>query len=259
MKPPLTYYGGKQKLSKKIISIIPEHKIYCEVFFGGGAIFFAKPKAEVEVINDNNGELINFYRVLKTNYRELSKEIKATLHSREEHQTAEVVMKYPRVFNEVRRAWAIWTLANQSFASMLGGTWRCDLQKNSTASRLNNKRNNFTEEYAKRLELTQIESRNALAVIRQWDSKNTFFYCDPPYFNADMGHYKGYTEQDFENLLKILSEIKGKFILSSYPSELIEKYTKKHKWHTTKIEGISVSVALGKRKTKTEVLTKNYI
>jgi len=83
-----------------------------------------------------------------------------------------------------------------------------------------------------------------------------------------MGHYKGYTEQDFENLLQVLSEIKGKFLLSSYPSELIEKYTKKYKWHTMKIEGIPVSVALGKpastllrtgrHKTKTEVLTGNY-
>ncbi|MFA6922898.1 MAG: DNA adenine methylase [Bacteroidales bacterium] len=258
MKPPLTYYGGKQKLAERIISMIPPHKTYCEPFFGGGAVFFAKPPAELEIINDSNGELINFYRILKTNYKKLAKEIKATLHSREEHENAEVVMKYPKLFSEVRRAWAIWTLANQSFASMLGGTWRCDLQKNSTASRLNNKRNNFTEEYAKRLEQTQIENCDALKVIKLWDSKDTFFYCDPPYFNADMGHYKGYTEQDFENLLKTLAKIKGKFILSSYPSELIEKYTKKYKWHTTKIEGIPVSVSLGKRKTKTEVLTGNY-
>ncbi|MFA6924727.1 MAG: DNA adenine methylase [Bacteroidales bacterium] len=259
MKTPLTYYGGKQKLAERIISMIPKHRIYCEPFFGGGAVFFAKSPAKVEVINDSNGELINFYKVLKTDYKKLAKLIKGTLHSREEHETAEVVMKYPKLFNEVRRASAIWTLANQSFASMLGGTWRCDLQKNSTASRLNNKRNNFTKDYAKRLEQTQIENRDALKVIKLWDSKDTFFYCDPPYYNADMGHYKGYTEQDFENLLKTLSKIKGKFILSSYPSELIEKYSKKFKWCTTKIEGISVSVALGKRKTKTEVLTSNFI
>ena len=104
----------------------------------------------------------------------------------------------------------------------------------------------------------QIENRDALKVIKLWDTKDTFFYCDPPYFNSAMGHYKGYTEQDFENLLKVLSEIKGKFILSSYPSELIEKYTKKYKWHTQKIEGIPVSVSLGKRKMKTEVLTGNF-
>ncbi len=258
MKPPLTYYGGKQKLSKQIVSMIPDHRVYCEPFFGGGAVFFEKQKAEVEVINDSNGELINFYRVLKTKYHKLAKEIKATLHSREEHENAEVVMKYPKLFSEIKRAWAIWTLANQSFASMLGGTWRCDLQKNSTASRINNKRINFTKEYAKRLEQTQIENCNAIRVIKLWDRKDAFFYCDPPYFNSDMGHYKGYTEHDFELLLKTLARIKGKFILSSYPSELLDKYTKKHKWNFIKMEGISVSVSIGKRKVKTEVLTGNF-
>jgi len=258
MKTPLTYYGGKQKLAERIISMIPKHRIYCEPFFGGGAVFFAKSPAPVEVINDTNGELINFYKVLRTDYKKLEKEIKCTLHSRECHQNAEVILNNPKLFSEVKRAWAIWTLANQSFASMLGGTWRCDLQKNSTAKRLDNKRNNFTEEYAKRLEQTQLENRDALKIIKLWDNKDTFFYCDPPYFNSNMGHYKGYTEQDFENLLEMLSKIKGKFILSSYPSEILEKYTKKFKWYTEKIDGIPVSVGLGKHKTKTEVLTRNY-
>jgi DNA adenine methylase len=258
MKTPLTYYGGKQKLAETIVAMIPKHHIYCEPFFGGGAVFFTKTPAELEVINDSNGELINFYRILKTNYKALEKEIKCTLHSRECHHNAEVILKNPKLFNEVQRAWAIWVLANQSFASILGGTWRCDLQKNLTPKRLTNKKENFTEEYAKRLEQVQIECRDAIKVIKLWDSKEAFFYCDPPYFNSDMGHYKGYTEQDFETLLQTLSNIKGKFILSSYPSEIIDKYTKKYKWHTTKIEGIPVSVSLGKRKMKTEVLTGNY-
>lgn len=258
MKTPLTYYGGKQRLAETILSMIPKHRIYCEPFFGGGAVFFAKPPAELEVINDTNGELINFYRVLKTDFKNLEREIKCTLHSREYHQAAKVVLGYPQLFNDVKRAWAIWTLANQSFASKLGGTWRCDLQKSSSPKRLSNKRNSFTEEYAKRLEQAQIENRDALKVIKLWDSKDAFFYCDPPYFNSDMGHYKGYTEQDFENLLIALSELKGKFLLSSYPSEILERYTKKYKWNTKKIEGIPVSVSLVKRKMKTEVLTGNY-
>jgi DNA adenine methylase len=258
MKPPLTYYGGKQKLAERIVAMIPKHKIYCEPFFGGGAVFFTKPPSEIEVINDNNGELINFYKVLKSDYKSLEKEIKATLHSREYHQAAKIVLGYPQLFTEVKRAWAIWTLANQSFGSMLGGTWRCDLSRNTTPKRLSNKKENFTEEYAKRLEHLQIECRDALKVIKLWDNKDAFFYCDPPYFNSCMGHYKGYIEQDFEKLLQTLSEIKGKFILSSYPSELLNKYIKKNKWHSEKIEGIPVSVSLGKRKMKTEVLTRNY-
>ena len=71
MKPPLTYYGGKQMLSKLIVSLIPPHNIYCEPFFGGGAVFFAKAPSKLEVINDTNGELINFYRIVKTKFRDL--------------------------------------------------------------------------------------------------------------------------------------------------------------------------------------------
>jgi DNA adenine methylase len=56
MKTPITYYGGKQTLLKYLLPLIPQHKMYCEPFFGGGAVFFAKPKSEVEVINDINVE-----------------------------------------------------------------------------------------------------------------------------------------------------------------------------------------------------------
>jgi DNA adenine methylase len=259
MKPPLTYYGGKQKLAERIVEMIPEHRIYCEPFFGGGAVFFAKKPSELEIINDINGELINFYKVLKNDFKGIRKEIRCTLHSREYHQAAKIVLGYPNLFTEVKRAWAIWVLANQSYGAMLGGTWRCDLTRNTTPKRLTNKKDNFTDEYSKRLEQVQIECRDALKVIKLWDNKDAFFYCDPPYFNSSMGHYKGYTEQDFENLLKTLSEIKGKFLLSSYPSELLDMYIKKYKWHSVKIEGVPVSVSLGKRKVKTEVLTGNYV
>ena len=259
MKPPLTYYGGKQKLAQKIISMIPKHRLYCEPFFGGGAVFFAKQPIDLEIINDNNGELINFYKVVKTQFKKLDKEIKSTLHSRESHQHARIIMEHPKLFDDVKRAWAIWVLANQSFAAQLNNTWRCDFKTNSTPKRLTNKKADFVEQYSTRLEQVQIENRDALKIIQIWDSKDTFFYCDPPYFNSVMGHYKGYTEQDYENLLEALSKIKGKFILSSYPSEILEKYSSKYNWHTERIDGIAISVNLGKRKMKTEVITRNYL
>jgi DNA adenine methylase len=64
MKIPISYYGGKQRLAKTIAGLIPKHRIYCEPFMGGSAIFFAKPPAKVEIINDTNGELINFYKTV---------------------------------------------------------------------------------------------------------------------------------------------------------------------------------------------------
>jgi DNA adenine methylase len=259
MKPPLTYYGGKQKLASQILSLIPKHNLYCEPFFGGGAIFFAKVPSPMEVINDNNGDMINFYRVVKNNYKRLAKEIKATLHSREHHQAAKMVLGYPHLFNDLKRAWAIWVLANEGYASRLDSSWGYDRKRNTSAKRLHNKRESFAKQYADRLEQTEIECSDALNVIESRDDKASFFYCDPPYFNAGMGHYKSYTEQDFENLLQLLSRIKGKFLLSSYPSPLLKKYIRKNKWHTKEIEmplNIIAKYKSGKR--KTEVLTANY-
>ncbi|MEM9931268.1 MAG: DNA adenine methylase, partial [Bacteroidota bacterium] len=68
MKPPFSYYGGKQRLASRILKMIPEHNLYAEPFVGGGAVFWNKEKSEVEVINDTNRELINFYRVVKQDY-----------------------------------------------------------------------------------------------------------------------------------------------------------------------------------------------
>ena len=260
MKPPLTYYGGKQLLSKLIVSLIPKHNIYCEPFFGGGAVFFAKPPSNIEVVNDNNGELINFYRVLKSDFKKLEKEIRCTLHSREYHQAAKIVLGYPHLFDNVKRAWAIWTLANESYASKLNGCWGYNKKVNKSARQLYSKRNFFTNEFAKRLEMVQIENNDALKVINIWDNKDAFFYCDPPYINTNQGHYKGYSEEDFEKLLLILSKIKGKFILSSYPSEILTKYVKQNKWFTKKVD-VSLSLASNpktKLKRKIEVLTGNY-
>ena len=260
MKPPLTYYGGKQMLSKMIISLIPPHSVYCEPFFGGGAVFFSKTPSKIEVINDTNGELINFYRVIKTKFRKLEKEIKCTLHSRENHQTAQIVMGHPQLFDEVKRAWAIWTIANQSYASKLNGSWGYDKKENRSVKQLQSKRNSFTNDYAERLEQVQIENRDALKIIDIWDNNDAFFYCDPPYIDTNQGHYKGYAKEDFEKLLILLSKIKGKFLLSSYPSEMLTKYAKQNKWS---IKKINMALALSsnsdsKVKRKIEVLIANF-
>ena len=225
-----------------------------------GQSFFNKNPSKIEVINDSNGELINFYKVIKTNGKKLEREIKSTLHSREYHQTAKVVLGYPKLFNEVKRAWAIWTLANQSYASKLDGNWGYNKKKIKQSSNYSQKRISFTKEYAERLENVQIDNSDALRVINIWDNKDTFFYLDPPYFNSNQGHYKGYTKEDFEKLLQLISELKGKFILSSYPSETLTKYSKQNKW-TTKIVDTSLCLAsnqITKSKRKVEVLTANF-
>jgi DNA adenine methylase len=259
MKTPISYYGGKQKLVPKILPLIPKHQMYAEPFIGGGAIFFSKPPSHIEVINDTNTELINFYRMLQNKFFELDSMVKVTLHSRRLHKDASVVYDNPHLFDEVKRAWAVWVLSTQSFSAILDGSWGYDKIKNTTTKKISNKRSQFSEEMAVRMQNVQLECADALYIIKSRDTINTFFYCDPPYFNSDCGHYDGYSEQDFENLLKLLSEIKGKFLLSSYPSPLLQRYIKAHGWHYQCYEsGVSVNSKSGYIKRKWEMLTANY-
>jgi DNA adenine methylase len=259
MKPPLTYYGGKQNLAPLIISLIPEHVLYAEPFTGGGAIFFNKPPSKTEVINDTNGELMNFYRVTRDRFAPLQKMIQRTLHSRNSFRQAEVIYHNPDLFDEVERAWAVWVICAQAFSAKMDGPFGFDKTDNTTSKRIANKRANFTEEYTKRLEMVQIEHADALYIIQSRDYDGAFFYCDPPYIGSNCGHYKGYTDADYEGLLRLLSGIKGKFLLSSYPTDMLNRYIKEHGWYSIKRElFVTVNAKAGNPKKKTEVLTANY-
>jgi len=260
LKTPISYYGGKQNLVPIILPLIPDHSTYTETFVGGGAIFWAKRPSEVEVINDYNRELINFYEVCKNEFVELEKLIRISLHSRSLHKDAMVMYENPHLFTRIQRAWAVWVLSSQSFSAMLDGSWGYDRLRGTTSQKIAHKRDSFTEDYAIRLQNVQIENTDALRVIQSRDHRDAFHYCDPPYFNSDCGHYDGYSKEDFESLLKLLTRIEGKFLLSSYPSDVLSQYTAQNSWMSMEIEQ-AVSVAngtAGSGKRKTEVLTANY-
>jgi DNA adenine methylase len=257
VKTPLSYYGGKQQLAKTILGIIPEHRVYCEPFIGGAAVFFAKEPSKVEIINDTNGEIVNFYEVVKRDFPALQKEIKVSLHSRLQHEQAKVVYENPEMFTRVKRAWALWVIANGSYGCKLDGSFGHDI-RGMYSKKLKNKREDFTHDYMIRLQRTQIECRDALRVIKSSDVHDSFFYCDPPYVGADQGHYAGYTQADFDVLLNILSNIKGKFLLSSYRNESLRNFTKRNGWHTIEFKMFSSMTSGTTRQKKIEVLAANY-
>jgi DNA adenine methylase len=254
MKTPITYYGGKQKMLQYILPLIPSHKIYVEPFFGGGAVFWAKEPARIEFINDKNAEVINFYTVLKRRFNDLKKEIEITLHSEFQQKLAKSIYLNPAGKDEVKRAWALWVLSHQSYYSILDNTWKCSKSR-SFGDQLQGRKAALTEEFSKRLEHASIFCREALDVIKKADHEDAFHYIDPPYFNADMGHYGGYTRADFEALLQLLTTVKGKFMLSSYPSGLLAEYTVRCGWNMFEYE-LPRSAGGGR---KVEVLTMNYV
>jgi len=258
-KTPISYYGGKINMISIILPLIPKHTIYTEAFFGGGAIFFAKEKAEAETINDINNMVVNFYEVVQTDFDNLKAKIEATLFSRATYSVAWSIYRMPHLFNKLQQAWAFYIATNMGFSCKIG-SWGYD----KYAKRVRafwNKKLMFDESISHRLEKVQIESNDACTVITSRDSADAFHYVDPPYFNSNMGHYSDYTKADYVRLLDTLSNIKGKFLLSSYPSDILDEYIEKNKWHTktvTKILSASKGIAGTKRKTKVEVLTANY-
>lgn len=257
---------------KHLLPMIPEHELYVEPFLGGGALFWEKDPSPHEVINDLDDDIVNFYRVLQTDFDSLAELITATLHSRSTHEAARYVLKRQpeklkksytyylgpdaTTTSDVQRAWAFWTQSNMSYSAKLFGGFAYDRSVKTTRAIIN-KRDRFKAHYRERLRNVCIECNDALKVIYSRDTPQSFHYCDPPYFNSDCGHYGGYTEQDFRALLQQLSEVEGRFLLSSYPSDSLTEFVKQMGWNQKSFEK-PVAVTNKTSKRKTEVLTYNY-
>ncbi|MDO5969302.1 DNA adenine methylase [Flavivirga aquimarina] len=259
IKTPITYYGGKQNLAKTIVDLIPEHTVYTEAFAGGAAIFFLKDKVRNEIINDTDAFVTIFYKVLHGDFETLKSKINTTAYSRVVYNVALNMYKHPVFFTDLQRAWAFFVLTNMGFSGRIG-SFGC-YTKGNKAMGWENKKKLLTPQLKERLKGTQIECTDALKILKLRDSIDTFHYIDPPYFNSNMGHYEGYTLKDFTALLELLKTLKGKFILSSYPSEILTKFIKHNGWHTKSIEQlVSANQTKSKKhKTKTEVLTANFL
>jgi DNA adenine methylase len=260
LKTPISYYGGKQNMLRHILPKIPQHQSYIEPFFGGGAVFWAKDPSPFEVVNDISNRLMTFYKVLKYDFEEIEKLVDETFHSRAQHRESDqlYISQKSEVTRQIECAWSVWVQSNMSFGTMIGGGFGYD-RSGKSAVRIFNKKNRFTQEYQSRLKTVTIESYDVLKVIRAYDGLDSFFYLDPPYVSSDQGPYKGYKIEDFVALLEACKSMQGKFLLSSYPEEILMEYRDSLGW---KFEDHTKTLAVdGRRKatrTKVECLTWNW-
>jgi DNA adenine methylase len=261
MRSPITYYGGKKNLVGIILNLMPPHKIYCEPFLGGGAVFWEKSPSWLEVINDINDNVINFYQVAQQDFESLQEKVRSILYSETLFWKAFQIYCHPNNHSNLDRAAAFWFSTNFSFAAKIGGGIKFDngISQSHTGICMNRKKSEFVHSIQKRLAKVQISHRDALEVIISRDTPDTFFYLDPPYPGADQGHYKGYTTEDLENLLKILKSIKGKFILSNYRQNSIEDYARENAWEIIEMDcRLSAGLAARGTKRKREFLIMNF-
>ena len=265
MRTPITYYGGKQQLASVILGMIPGHRVYCEPYFGGGAIFFAKGKSYCEVINDIDDRIITFYEVCQDPvlFRQLMERVQHTLDSETEFLRADKIWRNPSLArNSVDIAWVVWLQCNMGYGGSPEGGWKWDNGTSGSHSGvvMDGYRHQFTQKIHERLKHVQISCRDALRVIEQRDTEETFFFLDPPYPGCVQKHYKGFTNEDFEELLQRLSTIKGKFLLCNYSSQLLSRYIKQNGWNI-EVKDMALRVAnrvTGGVKRKQEVMVYNY-
>ncbi|MEZ0611919.1 DNA adenine methylase [Fibrella sp. WM1] len=256
--PPVRYYGGKTRMLKHLLPLIPKHRTYVEAFVGGGSLYWSKEPSDFEVLNDTNRQVLDFYRAIKYDFKSLANLIDQTFHSRHQYNESKEVYNDEEA-TTLDMAWAVWVQANQGFAGIMNHSWGYSRDASSTLA-VYNKKKRFIDAYQQRMKHTTIECRDALKVIEVFDSPNTFIYLDPPYVSSDQGHYGGYTEQDFRNLLDRCATMQGKFLLSSYPESILKEYRERYGWQTRDIE--QTLAVTGKRtgpaKKKVECLTWNY-
>lgn len=216
MHAPFGYYGGKQRMVSKLIPLIPKHTVYAEPFGGSGALLFAKPWPNItnkvhyrEVWNDKNDLIYNFFYQLRTNGEKLCEQIALTPYSESEHKIAKNFD-----CDDLEKARRFFININQSFANVFNRGWGRNVFSVNLAAHWANKIN--LTKYLERIITISFSCTDGLKFIDQFDSPQTFFYVDPPYPGTDQGHYAGFTQENFEDLINKLKNIQGSFLLSCY-------------------------------------------
>jgi DNA adenine methylase len=207
---PLPYIGGKNRLATKIISMLPEHTTYVEAFAGGAQVLFHKPPSNVEVLNDLDFDIVNFFRVCQWHYEELIRYLRFCLASRTLHGLH--VKSDPSTLTDIQRAGRFFYLQKNSFGGLIvkpkfhyGITQR----SNYNPARIPE----IIEQAHQRLQRVQIESLPYEQILKKSDRPTTVFYLDPPYWERKLYKFN-FSETDFQNLEGLVQRLHGKFILS---------------------------------------------
>lgn len=208
-KPILRWPGGKSRMLKHLLPLVPPHVCYCEPFAGGLAVLLAKQRSTVEVINDINGDLIALYRNLQYHLPELLRELDYLFAAR---QNIHDFMAQPGI-TEIQRA-ARFLLKNKtSFGGNMQSFGVCKTRGGGVGfSRASN--TELLGAAHQRLDKVVVENISYDRCLKLYDSPETFFFIDPPYLNAKINAYKGWREEDLQNFRKHLDRVEGKWVVT---------------------------------------------
>jgi len=207
---PLGYIGGKHRLAKHIIAAFPEHKAYVEAFAGGAQVFFQKEPSKVEVLNDLDGDVVNFFRVCQWHHEELIRLLRFHLVSREWfdwYRSLDATR-----LTDVQRAARFFYLQKNCFAGLVRNPcyhYHLDRPPGFNPERLPE----LIENAHRRLQRVQIERLPYEEILARYDRPTTLFYLDPPYWQKKLYRFN-LSEADFVKFEERLRQVRGKFVLS---------------------------------------------
>jgi DNA adenine methylase len=222
IRPPFAYFGGKQTLARWIVSAMPEHDAYVEPFAGSLAVLLAKPAALREVVNDLDGEVVNFWRVVREHPEWLEFAMMATPHSRQEHEVA----LDRGMDDDVERARRWWVRITQSQGQHPRRSgWRWAPSSGVSVPQYLAAYARRVGPAAARLRHVSIENDHAIDVIKRHDRDGAVIYCDPPYLPETInptspGYAQVMTREDHVLLAEVLHSCRSTVLLSGYASDL---------------------------------------
>lgn len=215
MKSVFRYPGAKAQLSSWIIDHFPAHHCYVEPFAGSAAVLVNKPESDVEVINDQDGDIVHFFRVLRDRGDELHDWLRNTPFSRELHEEyATAFYNGDRADDDIERAGRFFYLRETQFAQKYHSKsgFRAS-QASDHASRYQSKANALRE-FTSRLRCVQIESSDYAEVVDRYDDPTTLFYFDPPYVNEGDALYSHDGGFDHQRFASVLEEADSRWVVS---------------------------------------------
>jgi DNA adenine methylase len=221
----LPYYGSKAALAPQIIAEFPEHRCYVETHIGGAAVMLAKPPSAVEVMNDIDDGLVNWYRVLRNDREELVRRLKLTPYARVEWEDCRRTCDDDKL-DDVERARRYYVNICQSYSGTATSFSRSHTKPQAAYWR---DRIDRIDEVADRLRNVVVEHMDAVELVKRYDDKKTCFYVDPPYphecrTKTSQAKYRHeMSDEDHEQLLDCLNDVNGKVLLSGYECKLYQK------------------------------------
>jgi DNA adenine methylase len=260
--PAFPWFGGKWRLADWIISKLPEHRIYVEPFGGAGSVLLRKPPSEVEVYNDLDRDVANFFRVCRTQFHELVRLCALSPWHRGEWYDARSKLAESRRLPALDRAHLFAVVAIQSFAGSFGASWgfaRTASSRNmaETCSRWLNVPTTIYA-VADRLQRVQMDCDKASVVIRRYDHADGLLYCDPPYHpeTRKSGEYRHELSlEEHAELLDQLNACKARVVLSGYRCPLYDRALRRWKRHTRRVACMAERRLAGDSRTyRTETL-----